>query len=248
LYWELKEYVKFNQDQRLLVKDEISQLINWHRRDELPQYADQLEELSIGLESGINVEELEFIYKNLKSSWQRIVIKTLPAAVNIISDLNDQQVNSFFEMLIEKEVDDAKDIENGTNIRTIEQRELYVKKKIVGVIGKLNNEQNILITRWAGSMSPTKELSLIQAIQWRTTMQSAMADRQNKKKLKKHLIVLFANPDQLRSANYRQIIDKNRRLVLQLIFDLNQTLTIQQRSKLVKKLNDFVKDFRDLSN
>ncbi|MDB9972488.1 DUF6279 family lipoprotein [Oceanospirillaceae bacterium] len=248
LYWELKEYVKFNQDQRLLVKDEISQLINWHRRDELPQYADQLEELSIGLESGINVEELEFIYKNLKSSWQRIVIKTLPAAVNIISDMNDQQVNSFFEMLIEKEVDDAKDIENGTNIRTIEQRELYVKKKIVGVIGKLNNEQNILITRWAGSMSPTKELSLIQAIQWRTTMQSAMADRQNKKKLKKHLIVLFANPDQLRSANYRQIIDKNRRLVLQLIFDLNQTLTIQQRSKLVKKLNDFVKDFRDLSN
>jgi hypothetical protein len=79
-------------------------------------------------------------------------------------------------------------------------------------------------------------------------MQSAMADRQNKKKLKKHLIVLFANPDQLRSANYRQIIDKNRRLVLQLIFDLNQTLTTQQRSKLVKKLKDFVKDFRDLSN
>ena len=248
LYWELKEYVKFNQDQRLLVKDEISQLINWHRRDELPQYADQLEELSIGLESRMNVEQLEFVYENFKSSWQRVVIKTLPAAVNIISDLNDQQVNSFFEMLIEKEAHDAKDIKNGTNIRIIEERERYIKKKIVGVIGQLNNEQNILITRWAGSMGPTKELSLIQAIQWRTKMQSAMAERHNKKELKKHLIVLFANPDQLRPANYRQIIDKNRRLILQLIFDLNQTLTNQQRSKLVKKLNEFAKDFRDLSN
>ena len=41
--------------------------------------------------------------------------KTLPAAIDIISNLNDQQINDFFEMLIEKEGDYAKDIERGTN-------------------------------------------------------------------------------------------------------------------------------------
>jgi hypothetical protein len=35
---------------------------------------------------------------------------------------------------------------------------------------------------------------------------------------------------------------------MQLLFDLNQTLTNQQRSKLVKKLNGFIVDFRDLSD
>ena len=45
LYWELRDYVKFNRDQRFRVKDEISQLIDWHRSEELPQYADQLENL-----------------------------------------------------------------------------------------------------------------------------------------------------------------------------------------------------------
>ncbi|MGY8863846.1 MAG: DUF6279 family lipoprotein, partial [Pseudomonadales bacterium] len=97
LYWELKDYVKFNQDQRLLVKDEISQLIEWHRNAELPKYADQLEKLSIGLQSGMTVEQLEATYDNLRDSWRRIVIKTLPAAVVIISNLNDQQINDFFE-------------------------------------------------------------------------------------------------------------------------------------------------------
>jgi len=248
LYWELKDYVKFNRDQRLLVKDEISQLIDWHRSDELPQYADQLEKLSIGLESGMAVEQLEESYNNLRDSWQRIVIKTLPAAADIISNLNDQQINDFFEMLIEKEVDDAKDIESGTSTQTVEDREAYVSEKIVNVIGKLNKEQKALIAQWAQSMEPTKEFSLVQAIQWRTRMQAAVAERHDEQQLEQNLTVLFANPDQLRSASYRRVIEKNKRLVMQLLFNLNQTLTNQQRSKLVKKLNGFIDDFRDLSD
>ena len=248
LYWELKDYVKFTRDQRLLVKDEISQLIDWHRSEELPQYADQLEKLSKELKSGITVEQLEESYNNLRDSWQRIVIKTLPAAVDIISNLNDEQVNDFFEMLIEKEGDDAKKIEKGTNARTLKKREAYVSKKIVGVIGKLNEDQKSLIAQWALSMKPTKELSLAQAIQWRTRMQPVLAERHNKQQLENNLMVLFANPDQLRSASYRRVIEKNKRLIMQLLFDLNQTLTNQQRSKLVKKLKSYINDFRDLSD
>ena len=247
LYWELKDYVKFTRDQRLLVKDEISQLIDWHRSEELPKYADQLEKLSALLENGLTVEHLEEYYNNLRDSWQRIVIKTLPAAVDIISNLNDEQVNDFFEMLIEKEGDDAKEIENGTNARTLKKREAYVSKKIVGVIGKLNEDQKSLIAQWVRGMKPTKELSLGHAIQWRTRMQTVLAKRHNERQLEKKLMVLFANPDQLRSPSYRSVIEENKRLIMQLLFNLNQTLTSQQRSKLVKKIQGFTKDFRDLS-
>ena len=247
LYWELKDYVKFNRDQRLQVKNEISQLIDWHRSDELPQYADELEKLSIGLESGMTVEQLEKSYDNLRDSWQRIIIKTLPAAVDIISNLNDQQINDFFDMLIEKEGDDAKDIESGTSARTLEEREAYVSEKVSDVIGELNEAQKALIAQWAQRMEPTKEFSLVQAIKWRTRMQAALAQRHDEQQLEKNLMVLFANPNQLRSANYRRVIEKNKHLVMQLLFDLNQTLTSQQRSKMVKKLNGFIADFRDLS-
>ena len=247
LYWELKDYVKFTRDQRLLVKEEISQLIDWHRSEELPQYADQLEKLSAVLENGLTVEQLEESYNNLRDSWQRIVIKTLPAAVDIISNLNDEQVNDFFEMLIEKEGDDAKEIENATNARTVKKREAYVSKKIVGVIGKLNENQKLLIAQWVRSMKPTNEFSLAQAIQWRTRMETVLAERHNKTQLKNNLMVLLANPDQLRSTSYRRVIEKNKRLIMQLVFDLNQTLTSQQRSKLVKKIKGFTEDFRDLS-
>ena len=97
-------------------------------------------------------------------------------------------------------------------------------------------------------MKPTKELSLAQAIQWRTRMQIVLAERHNEQQLENNLMVLFANPDQLRSASYRRVIEKNKRLIMQLLFDLNQTLTNQQRSKLVKKLQSYINDFRDLSD
>ena len=248
LYWELKDYVKFTRDQRLLVKDEISQLIDWHRSEELPQYADQLEKLSKELKSGITVGQLEEFSNNLRDSWQRIVIKTLPAAVDIISNLTDEQVNDFLKMLIEKEGDDAKKIEKGTHVRTVKKREAYVSKKIVDVIGKLNEDQKSLIAQWALSMKPTNELSLAQAIQWRTRMQTVLAERHNEQQMEDNLMVLFANPEQLRSASYRRVIEKNKRLIMQLLFDLNRTLTKQQRSKLVKKLQSYINDFRDLSD
>lgn len=247
LYWELKDYVKFTRDQRFRVKDEISQLIDWHRSEELPQYADQLEKLSKELKSGITVEQLEASYNYLKDSWQRIVIKTLPAAVDIISNLTDEQVNDFLKMLIEKEGDDAKKIEKGTHVRTVKKREAYVSKKIVDVIGKLNEDQKSLIAQWALSMKPTQELSLAQAIQWRTRMQTVLAERHNEQQMEDNLMVLFANPEQLRSASYRRVIEKNKRLIMQLLFDLNRTLTNQQRSKLIKKLQSYINDFRDLS-
>ena len=247
MYWELRDYVKFNRDQRFRVKDEISQLIDWHRSEELPQYADQLEKLSKELKSGITVGQLEEFSNNLRDSWQRIVIKTLPAAVDIISNLTDEQVNDFLKMLIEKEGDDAKKIEKGTHVRTVKKREAYVSKKIVDVIGKLNEDQKSLIAQWALSMKPTQELSLAQAIQWRTRMQTVLAERHNEQQMEDNLMVLFANPEQLRSASYRRVIEKNKRLIMQLLFDLNRTLTNQQRSKLIKKLQSYINDFRDLS-
>ena len=247
LYWELRDYVKFNRDQRFRVKDEISQLIDWHRSEELPRYADQLEKLSKELKSGITVGQLEEFSNNLRDSWQRIVIKTLPAAVDIISNLTDEQVNDFLKMLIEKEGDDAKKIEKGTHVRTVKKREAYVSKKIVDVIGKLNEDQKSLIAQWALSMKPTQELSLAQAIQWRTRMQTVLAERHNEQQMEDNLMVLFANPEQLRSASYRRVIEKNKRLIMQLLFDLNRTLTNQQRSKLIKKLQSYINDFRDLS-
>ena len=247
LYWELRDYVKFNRDQRFRVKDEISQLIDWHRSEELPQYADQLEKLSKELKSGITVGQLEEFSNNLRDSWQRIVIKTLPAAVDIILNQNDEQVNDFLKMLIEKEGDDAKKIEKGTHVRTVKKREAYVSKKIVDVIGKLNEDQKSLIAQWALSMKPTQELSLAQAIQWRTRMQTVLAERHNEQQMEDNLMVLFANPEQLRSASYRRVIEKNKRLIMQLLFDLNRTLTNQQRSKLIKKLQSYINDFRDLS-
>jgi len=247
MYWKLKDYVKFNPDQRLQVKNEIAQLIDWHRSEELPQYATQLEKLSIGLESGITADQLEVIYDDLRQSWQRIVIKALPAAINTISSLNDQQISEFFEMLVEKEADDAKAIEDGTRAQTAKKREAYVTKKLVEVIGKLDAEQKALIAQWAQQMHPTKAFSLVQAIKWRTKMQLALAQRQDKAQLAKDLTALFANPNQLRSARYRDVMEKNKQLVMQLMFDLNQTFTSQQRRKLIKKLNGYIKDFRELS-
>jgi hypothetical protein len=248
LYWQMEDYVKFNRDQSSLVKDELSKLVDWHRSDELPKYADQLEKLSNGLENGLTVEQLDDTYNSLSIGWQRIVIKTLPAATDIMSKLTDQQVNDFFEILIEEEQDDARDIERDTEETLSEERAEYLSKKISDLIGKLNDEQKTLIVQWAPRIQPTAQLSLDHTIQWRIKMQSTMVERQNKQQLEETLLVLFANPDQLWSDKYRRAIEKNQHLVMQLIFDINQTLTDKQRRKLVRKLNSFIEDLRDLSD
>lgn len=247
LYWELEDYVKFNRDQRSLVKDEITKLVDWHRSAELPKYADQLEQLADGLENGLTVEQLEQTYNALSDGWQRIVIETLPAATDILSNLTDQQINDFFEILIEEEEDDANDIKRDTQEQLAIEREEYVSEKITDLVGKLNGEQKTLIAQWSLKIEPIAQLSLDHSIQWRTKMQAAMAERQNKQQLAETLLVLFANPDQLWSDQYRRVIEKNQHLVLTLLFDINQTLTDKQRDKLIRKLNSFVEDLRDLS-
>jgi hypothetical protein len=247
IYWQLEDYVKFNRDQRSLVKDEITKLVDWHRSDELPQYADKLELLAEGLDSGLTIDLLNDTYNALSDSWQRLVIETLPAAADILSKLTEQQINAFFDILIAEEEDDARDIERDTQDQLIAEREEYISEKVTDLVGKLNDEQKLLIAQWAQAIKPTERLSLDHSIQWRTKMQAAMADRQDKQQLEQALILLFANPDQLWSDQYRQLIDTNQSLIIRLLFDINQTLTVKQQQKLIKKLNSFIKDLRDLS-
>jgi hypothetical protein len=247
LFWQLEDYVKFNRDQRSLVKKEIGKLVDWHRSDELPQYADKLEKLADGLASGLTIEQLNQTYNALSDGWQRIVVETLPAATEILSNLTDQQINTFFAILIEEEEDDARDIKRDTPEQLITENEEYIREKLVDLIGKLNAEQKLLIATWAQDIEPAEQLSLDHSIQWRTKMQAAMANRQDKQQLEQTLMVLFANPDTLWSNQYRQVIEKNQRLIIKLLFDINQILTDKQRDKLISKLNSFIKDLRDLS-
>jgi hypothetical protein len=164
-----------------------------------------------------------------------------------LSKLTEQQINAFFDILIAEEEDDARDIERDTQDQLIAEREEYISEKVTDLVGKLNDEQKLLIAQWAQDIKSTERLSLDHSIQWRTKMQAAMADRQDKQQLEQALILLFANPDQLWSDQYRQLIDTNQSLIIRLLFDINQTLTVKQRQKLIKKLNSFIKDLRDLS-
>ena len=248
LYWELEEYIKFSRDQRKIVKKELSDLVDWHRSDELPRYADQMEYLAEGLAGELTPEHLRSSVDALSDAWQRIVIKTLPAATDLIANLSDEQVDEFFAELKEEEEDDLEDLKRDTPETLLAERKEYMEEKLTEYFGKLTSAQLQLVDAWANEVQPLGELALVHARQWREKMQQAVAERDNKEQLQQSLTLLFANPDELWSPEYERIIKNNEQVALDLLFNMNATLSDKQRQRALRRLNGFIEDLRDLSS
>ncbi len=79
-------------------------------------------------------------------------------------------------------------------------------------------------------------------------MQETLAKRQDKEYLANALTTLFAHPEKLWTKEYRHQIETNEELLVQLLFEINNTLTEKQRKKVIKRLKSFTKDLRSLAD
>src|SRR5450830_1617634 len=58
LYWWLDGYVGFSTKQKPLVKQQLNQLQQWHRQNELPKYAELVHQVSTTMQSDISPQQV----------------------------------------------------------------------------------------------------------------------------------------------------------------------------------------------
>jgi len=94
VYWWMDRYVGFSDEQRPWVKDEIARFFDWHRRTQLPDYAQVLARTSENLERPVSPEQVQQEFLLIRERAARIVEHALPALTTLALSLSPQQIDN----------------------------------------------------------------------------------------------------------------------------------------------------------
>jgi hypothetical protein len=74
--WYVSDYISFDSDQKTMLEDRLSELLDWHCRTQLPAYATTLRELGqdIAHQTGpVNAAMLQAYHARLTALWKELL-------------------------------------------------------------------------------------------------------------------------------------------------------------------------------
>lgn len=247
LMWSLDDYIDFESQQRADAKDVVKEFHQWHRLNALPDYAIQLDALANDLEKPVTIDTMRHYSELIFAAWKEVMDALALPSAKILADLTAAQIQGIQSILEEKELDDRNDLKRDPVSVLYHERYEFMDKAATRLAGKLNDQQRIMIRRWATSLQDTRQMSIDSRTAWRERFISIISGGTSVDAMALQLSRLYGQPYQFWSDDYQQTMDYNRDRSLKLATELANSMTDKQRAHATKRLRGIADDFRALS-
>lgn len=247
--WKIDRMVDLTAEQRERAKAEVQTLHHWHRKTQLPRYADYLEDVQTRLVIGsITGEQLHAETDTVQLMLDDILEKALPPATALIAELSDDQVEGLLENIAEEREEYVEEyIEPGIEKRQ-EKNVEELKDHLKRFIGPMTAEQERWIAEWSEALIPYAELSAKQQELWQEHLGKYLAVRRNQPLLTQGLRELMLYRSDNWNAELKQVVDENQALTYDMLARIFNSLTPKQITHLEKRLQSYIADFRELAS
>lgn len=245
--WYLDDYVDLDRHQEELFDERLQVYLDWHRRDQLPQYASFLNGVADRAERGLTRDDLEAIEQDTERFGQALLDHLLRDLMDLLATLDDDQVEQMFRR-IEEDNDDFR--EEYLEPSAEDQRASRYKDVVKYVqrwTGKLSDEQVKLIRERVYQFELMGPELMEGRLVWQQEFRRVLGLRANSSAYESAFIALASNPELGQSEEFTRKLEHNRELAVELYLALERSLSSRQRNRMLDKLRKYAEDFTYLS-
>lgn len=250
-YWWLDGYVDFRSSQKAKVKQDISQLLSWHRSTQLPQYVQALTQLQTTLAANPGSAEIAPLFGQVEQLSQVVLLKVLPELTDFALSIDAAQ-KAHLTRKFEKNNEEFRD----KYIKPEPQKQAKLRlKKIMKQtdewLGSVSREQEVIITRYLDKHpanypqwledSIARQRGVLQLL---TQIQTEKPNREVAQALVQRLILSsYGSAEQ---AERQTQAEASREAMQELIASIIRTSTQEQKAHAHRKLQDWIDDCKYL--
>lgn len=245
--WYLDDYIELEGPQKAQFRTRLEAYLTWHRHEQLPQYADFLEQVATQAEQGLSEADVASIQVRTQQLAQVLVDKLQPDMLDLFAMATDEQVDGLFERFAEDNETYRKDVLALSAKEQRKQRAKEARHYAERWTGSLNKQQRQLIEDWSQNYAIMGDEWLETQLIWQQEFRRVLALRHDRTAYDAAFKHLLAHPEFGRSEVLEQKLAHNESAVIQLYLHLDQSLTKEQRAHMVKKLRSYADDFRSLA-
>jgi hypothetical protein len=247
MYFYVSTQVSLQDSQSAGLRSALRGLLDWHRRSELPRYAQFAESLAADAAAPLGRARIDRARLDIEALWRDSVARAAPDAARWLAGLQPVQLVELFASLGEDDADLRKEYCDASEPERSRKREKSLRESLEGWVGRLDPAQRALVGERFAQLAPTGCGWVENRVRFREQMRRTIERRTTLADYPDTLTRLMMRPEQQWDGAYRARFDANREVIVSLLADLDATLDARQRRRLVEKLGGYARDFRELA-
>ena len=247
IVWYLNGFFSLTGEQKDALRESVERNLEWHRKTQLPKYAEFARALDRDIAGEVTVELLDRRNKEIIAFWDEFVLQTVPDVAAFFQLLDQDQIDEFLVNLEEENSELWDEYAGETPEERVERRERSAIRGMRRVIGGLDDEQKELIRSHLGRMVDVADEWMVGRRLWQTEFVGLIKSRPPEPYFSDRLADLMLDPNQFDDPEYRRKVEQNRQVTLVMMTELVNQMNDEQRARFSKRLNGYAADFDLLS-
>jgi hypothetical protein len=242
-------HVELGPEQRSRLERDLSSLHEWHRREQLPQYAEWLRTLAHRLDQAepLSGEELRAHGETLGAFWRTLAGEAKPVLVTVGTTLDDTQVEALLVSLREQRETEFEAARRRSQSWQEQRRARSMERFLRRWAGRLLPEQRAAVLTWSASLEPSLEATHRNRLGWIDALEQALERRDDEDHLLAAAGVLFVRPAERWSPDYAALVERNAAKSTAFLAEFLDGLEPRQRARAVARLERLAAEFEALS-
>ena len=243
--WYLDDYVSLDREQQARFDSRLEGLLDWHRRDELPAYVVLLDDALTILDEGVPLEDTRAMADRIEDAAIRFQDPFLELLLSVGEDLRSDQRQEFVDALLSKQEGFEEDRLARSDAEYRADLERRFDKQLSRYLGPLTAEQADRIAVGVSEMTRLDRFWLEDRRVWIVDLSVILLEAEPD--WPDQVRALIAGRDDALLPAYREGIDHNGEVILQLSRDVLIMRTDKQDRKLRSRLRSLRDDLASLA-
>lgn len=244
--WTLNDYLDMSSEQKGWFNQRLKEHLSWHCSTQLPGYLDWLDRLQQMVESNqVDDAALQVRTQEAKQAIAQTAREITPSAIQLLQDLNDQQVKDMNNAFAKDQRERQAQYLKPTLQEQIKQRSERMTKRLNAWLGPLSPQQQQRVEQWSADLGDQNQQWIANRAHWQTQF-SAAVEQRHASDFPQRIEQLLVNRESLWTPEYRQAYAATEQAARSLLVDLMAQSTVEQRRRLLKKIDGVRSDFEAL--
>ena len=232
--WYLDDYVSLDRDQRAQFDERLDAFLEWHRREELPEYVVLLDDALTILDDGVPLGATRDMADRIERAAIRFQDPFLELLLSTGEDLRPEQRAEFIANMMAKQEEFEADRLARSDDEYREDLEKRFDKQLSRYMGRLTTAQTERIEAGVGDMTRLDRFWLEDRRVWIEALSTILLTTESN--WPEQVRALIAGREDALLPAYREGIDHNGEVILQLSRNVLVSRTEKQDRKLRGKL------------
>lgn len=248
LVWQADRYFDLTTAQRSELRRIVTRLMDWHRAEQLPKYAQLADQAAARVTRGLTQEDLDWIWGGVNEALRDTLVAAAREAAPLVDQLTPEQIAHLESRLARENRDFAKEFLERKPEERRERRLKRASEQVEDWIGDLSDAQEARVKRYSEALPLTDEMRDARRKRAQGEFVAIARGKEAARRLAgwaEHLFPggAYVGFEPAHAAALRRGQAEYQRMLL----DLDRGLTPAQRRHAVERLKALADDFRQLS-